>query len=69
WQTVWLEPVAAAHITRLDMTPNLGDSTLRVKVRAAGASGRTARITVSSGGTVVGTATGAPGAETAVPVP
>ncbi|MEV8392571.1 MULTISPECIES: AbfB domain-containing protein [unclassified Streptomyces] len=66
WQTVWLEPVAAAHITRLDMTPNLGDSTLRVTARAAAANGRSVRVTVSSGGTVVGTATGAAGAELSV---
>ncbi|MFD7284743.1 AbfB domain-containing protein [Streptomyces sp. NPDC059863] len=66
WQTVWLEPVAAAHITRLDMTPNLGDSTLRVTARAAAANGRGVRVTVSSGGNVVGTATGAAGAELSV---
>ncbi|NEE58416.1 glycoside hydrolase family 2, partial [Streptomyces sp. SID8455] len=69
WQTVWLEPVAAAHITRLDMTPNLGNSTLRVRVQTAGAAGRSARITVSSGGTVVGSATGPVGGEISVPVP
>ncbi|MFE4368366.1 AbfB domain-containing protein [Streptomyces sp. NPDC056835] len=66
WQTVWLEPVATAHITRLDMTPNLGDSTLRVTARAAAANGRSVRVTVSSGGNVVGTATGAAGAEISV---
>ncbi|MFE7566560.1 AbfB domain-containing protein [Streptomyces sp. NPDC057539] len=66
WQTVWLEPVAAAHITRLDMTPNLGDSTLRVTARVASANGRSVRVTVSSGGDVVGTATGAAGAELSV---
>ncbi|MER8069363.1 AbfB domain-containing protein [Streptomyces sp. NPDC094034] len=66
WQTVWLEPVAAAHITRLDMTPNLSDSTLRVTARVAGANGRSVRVTVSSGGNVVGTATGAAGAELSV---
>lgn len=69
WQTVWLEPVASAHITRLDMTPNLGNSTLRVKVQTAGAAGRSARITVSSGGTAVGSATGAVGGEISVPLP
>ncbi|WEH38456.1 AbfB domain-containing protein [Streptomyces sp. AM 2-1-1] len=69
WQTVWLEPVAAAHVTRLDMTPNLADSTLRVKVQAAGAAGRSARVTVSTGGTTVGTATGTVGAQVSVPVP
>ncbi|OON81460.1 hydrolase [Streptomyces tsukubensis] len=69
WQTVWIEPVAPAHITRLDMTPRLGDSTLRVKVQGTGLSGETAKVTVSSGRTVVGTATGQPGAELTVPVP
>ncbi|WP_406151274.1 AbfB domain-containing protein [Streptomyces sp. NBC_01012] len=69
WQTVWLEPVAESHVTRLDMTPDLDDSTLRVTVRAAAADGRSARVTVSSGDTVVGTATGAPGTEISVPVP
>ncbi|WP_326609235.1 AbfB domain-containing protein [Streptomyces scopuliridis] len=66
WQTVWLEPVAASHLTRLDMTPDLGDSTLRVTARAAAAGGRSVRVTVSSGGTVVATATGAAGAEISV---
>ncbi|WP_041998352.1 AbfB domain-containing protein [Streptomyces sp. AcH 505] len=68
WQTVWLEPVAAAHITRLDMTPNLADSTLRVKVQGTGPGGQQAKVTVSTGGKVVGTATGAVGAELSVPV-
>ncbi|MFF1835948.1 AbfB domain-containing protein [Streptomyces sp. NPDC058231] len=69
WQSVWLEPVATAHIARLDMTPNLTDSTLRVKVQGAAAGGRSARVTVSTGGNVVGTATGAVGSEISVPVP
>ncbi|MFE3140938.1 AbfB domain-containing protein [Streptomyces scopuliridis] len=68
WQTVWLEPVAPAHITRLDMTPDLGNSTLRVTARVAAAGGRDVRVTVSSGGTAVGTATGAAGAEISVPL-
>ncbi|MFE9888012.1 AbfB domain-containing protein [Streptomyces scopuliridis] len=68
WQTVWLEPVAAAHITRLDMAPDLGNSALRVTARVAAAGGRDVRVTVSSGGTVVATATGAAGAEISVPL-
>ncbi|MFE2749233.1 AbfB domain-containing protein [Streptomyces scopuliridis] len=68
WQTVWLEPVAPAHITRLDMTPDLGNSALRVTARVAAAGGRDVRVTVSSGGTAVGTATGAAGAEISVPL-
>jgi hypothetical protein len=69
WQTVWLEPTAPAHITRLDLVPNLGDNTLRATVLGAGVSGQTAKVTVSTGGTTVGTATGAVGSAIPVPVP
>ncbi|MCX5215003.1 AbfB domain-containing protein [Kitasatospora sp. NBC_00240] len=69
WQTVWLEPVAPAHISRLDLVPSLTDNTLRATVLADGANGQSVRVTVSTGGTVVGTATGAVGGQIAVPVP
>ncbi|WP_373682215.1 MULTISPECIES: AbfB domain-containing protein [Streptomyces] len=69
WQTVWLEPTAAAHITRIDMVPSLEDNTLRVTVRGAGADGAAVKVTVSSGGTPVGSATGTVGTEFPVPVP
>ncbi|MGW9406888.1 AbfB domain-containing protein [Streptomyces diastaticus] len=69
WQTVWLEPVAPAHITRLDLTPELGDETLRATVHAEGAEGREVRVTVLDGGKEVGTATGAAGEELSVSVP
>ncbi|WP_410644106.1 LamG-like jellyroll fold domain-containing protein [Amycolatopsis sp. lyj-346] len=32
WQTVWMEPVAAAHIDRLDITPDLGSVTVNAIV-------------------------------------
>ena len=69
WQTVWLEPVAPAHISRLDLVPNLADNTLRATVLADGATGQSVRVTVSTGGTVVATATGRIGDQIAVPVP
>ncbi|MFC9961933.1 AbfB domain-containing protein [Streptomyces nigra] len=69
WQTVWLEPTAAAHVTRLDLVPDPANSRLKVTVRGAGISGQQARVTVSSGGTTVGTATGPVGTEFTVPVP
>lgn len=69
WQTVWLEPVAAAHITRVDMTPNLANNTLRVTVRGDGISGQSARVIVSTAGGTVGTATGPVGTEFSVAVP
>ncbi|MFI8208248.1 AbfB domain-containing protein [Streptomyces werraensis] len=69
WQTVWLEPTSAAHITRLDMVPDLTNNRLKVTVRGAGTSGHQARVTVSAGGATVGTATGPVGTEFTVPVP
>ncbi|MFF5565737.1 AbfB domain-containing protein [Streptomyces sp. NPDC012623] len=69
WQTVWLEPTAAAHITRLDMVPELQDGALRVTVRVTGADGAGVRVTVADGGTRVGGATGTAGQEFSVPVP
>ncbi|MFJ4467888.1 AbfB domain-containing protein [Streptomyces sp. NPDC089424] len=69
WQTVWLEPTAPAHIARLDMVPDLANNRLKVTVRGAGTSGHQARVTVSAGGTTVGTATGTVGTEFTVPVP
>jgi hypothetical protein len=69
WQTVWLEPTAAAHINRLDMVPSPSDSTLKVTVRGSGTASHTARVTVSSGGNTVATATGPVGSQFSVAVP
>ncbi|MFG3103974.1 AbfB domain-containing protein [Streptomyces sp. NPDC048182] len=70
WQTVWLEPTNAARVDRLDMVPDLANNRLKVTVRGAGTSGgQQARVTVSTGGTTVGTATGTVGSEFYVPVP
>ncbi|WP_344419245.1 AbfB domain-containing protein [Amycolatopsis minnesotensis] len=67
WQTVWLEPVAPAHITRLDTTPDVPGGALDLVVR--GPNGQQAEAEVLSGGKVVGSATGAVGAHLRVPVP
>jgi Alpha-L-arabinofuranosidase B (ABFB) domain/Glycosyl hydrolases family 2, sugar binding domain/Glycosyl hydrolases family 2 len=67
WQTVWLEPVVAAHITRLDTTPDVPGGALDLVVQ--GTSGQQARAEVLSGGTVVGVATGPVGSHLRVPVP
>ncbi|MEV1290503.1 AbfB domain-containing protein [Micromonospora sp. NPDC049679] len=69
WQTVWLEPVNAAHITRLDTTPDIGASVLDLAVQGAGTGGQQARAEVLTGGRVVGRATGPVGAHLRVPVP
>jgi hypothetical protein len=44
WQTVWLEPVAAAHITALRMTPDVDAQALIVEVD--GSVGASATVTV-----------------------
>lgn len=69
WQTVWLEPVAAAHITRLDMTPDLPNNRLRVIVHGSSLGGHTIEAVASAAGTQVGNATGSAGAEFTIPVP
>ncbi|MFF1326585.1 AbfB domain-containing protein, partial [Streptomyces chartreusis] len=69
WQTVWLEPTASAYVSRLDMVPDLANSRLKVTVRGTGTNGHQARVTVSTGGTTIGTATGPVGTEFTVPVP
>ncbi len=69
WQTVWLEPVPAAHITEIKLTPDIDRKLLRLTVRAEGApAGTKARITASDGTAVVAALSGAPGAEIRVPV-
>ncbi|MCT2584365.1 AbfB domain-containing protein [Actinophytocola gossypii] len=67
WQTVWLEPVHANHITRLDTTPDVPAGELDLVVQ--GSPGQPVRAEVLSGGTVVGTATGTSGRHLRVPVP
>ncbi|MGX7827948.1 AbfB domain-containing protein [Actinokineospora sp. 24-640] len=69
WQTVWLEPVAPAHITRLDTTPDVPAGVLDLVVQGSGIAGQQARAEVLSGGAVVGSATGAVGSRLRVPVP
>jgi hypothetical protein len=69
WQTVWLEPTPASSISSVDLSPNLSDNTIRVRVLTRGnVTGHTVLAEALSGGTVVGTATGG-FAEFAVPVP
>ncbi|NHC16330.1 PA14 domain-containing protein, partial [Motilibacter deserti] len=69
WQTVWIEPVAAAHIDELDITADLAGSAFKVNANSASASaGATVEVVVSAGGTEVARATGAANAAVTVPV-
>jgi hypothetical protein len=69
WQTVWLEPTPASSISSVDLYPNLATNTLRVRVFTRGTvAGHSVLAEALSGGTVVGSATGA-FTEFSVPVP
>ena len=79
WQTVWLEPVAAASIKDLKIVPNIDTQRVSVTVNAAPtASTKNARavtknaravVTVLASGKVVSTVSGAPGTALSLPVP
>jgi hypothetical protein len=67
WQTVWLEPVAAAHVDRIDATPDLKAGALRLTVQASG--GTTVEATAYAGRRPVGRVSGRPGAALTLRVP
>lgn len=69
WQTVWMEPVAAAHVDRIDATPDLAAKALRLTVRATGVTTQTVEATAYAGDEKVGTVSGPAGTELRLPVP
>jgi beta-galactosidase/beta-glucuronidase len=69
WQTVWLEPVPDAAISRLKMTPDVDKSLLRMKVECAGApEGSTVTVRIADGGDRVAEASGKAGEEFGIPL-
>jgi hypothetical protein len=70
WQTVWLEPVPAAHIERLHVVPDVDAGTVRVSVRTRGTGeGDAVHVVVRDGGRTVAARTGLPGKALELPVP
>jgi hypothetical protein len=69
WQTVWMEPVARAHVGELEMTPDLDAAGLRLTTEASGAQGLRVEVTAYDGRRPVGTVTGPANTELLVPVP
>ena len=67
WQTVWLEPVPAASIESLRMTPDVAGEALRLTVRAP--AGIAVEAIALADGREVGRARGVAGSEMRVPVP
>jgi Glycosyl hydrolases family 2, sugar binding domain/Glycosyl hydrolases family 2/Glycosyl hydrolases family 2, TIM barrel domain len=67
WQTVWLEPVRATHIDKLDITPDLTGFTITPRV--SGTRYRRVQVVVSKPGGAEATArSGSPGATVRIPV-
>jgi beta-galactosidase/beta-glucuronidase len=46
WQTPWLEPVSAAHIQSLQITPDFDNSAVSIQTAAVAAGGRSAEVKV-----------------------
>ena len=69
WQTVWMEPVAPARITRLDMTPNLQSDSLELNVRAKGVRGQLVEAIAYDGDRQVGRVVGPANTDLRLPVP
>ena len=69
WQTVWLEPVATAHIDDIKMVPDIDNSVLHLTVMANNAAGSTVDITVTDSNDVVKKLTAKPNRDIVIPVP
>jgi Concanavalin A-like lectin/glucanases superfamily/Glycosyl hydrolases family 2, sugar binding domain/Glycosyl hydrolases family 2 len=69
WQSVWMEPVPASHVDRLQMTPDIDDGSLRLTAQATGSAGLAVEAIAYAGNKAVGRVTGPAGAQLRVPVP
>ncbi len=69
WQTVWLEPVPSAYVSRLVIVPDPGHDRVLVTPLVVGRGGTRVRLQALDGRRVVGVASGLPGHAIAVPVP
>ncbi len=58
WQTVWLEPVPSAYITRLQLTPDLDQQAVQLLVNGTGITTHTIEASVWHSGTLVASVTG-----------
>ena len=69
WQTVWLEPVTAAHLTDLTITPDIDHGAVKVKpITTAVLTGASVELTVRDGSKKVITLSTPPGTEISLPI-
>lgn len=66
---MWLEPTNAAHITRLDTTPDVPGQVLNIAVQTSGASGQTVTAIVSTGGQTVANSSATVGSSIRLSIP
>ncbi|GGL00586.1 LamG-like jellyroll fold domain-containing protein [Mangrovihabitans endophyticus] len=69
WRTVWMEPVPAAHIASLSMTPDVEAGTLKVTVHTVDSGDLKAKLVArAANGANVGHVTGAANTELTLPI-
>ncbi len=69
WQTVWMEPVAPARITDLEMTPDIDEGVLHLTPETVGAQGYTVHATAFDGDVPVAKASGPVGSTLRLSLP
>ena len=69
WQTVWLEPVPAAHITGLKLTPDLDQQAVQLLVSGEGLGAHTIEASVWHSSTFVASATGSVSSPMTISIP
>jgi len=69
WQTVWLEPVPAAHITGLKLTPDLDQQAVQLLVSGEGLGAYTIEASVWHSSTLVASATGSVSSPMTISIP
>jgi len=69
WQTVWLETVPAAHITKLKLVPDVDAGCLRIKVMAEGAAGGSVEVIAKREQQEIGRVRGLVEEELTLPIP
>jgi hypothetical protein len=68
WQSVWIEPVPAIHISSMTLVPDIDNHLLRVIVSVEGGAADAVEVTALDGTTVIATVSGLPGKEIAMPI-
>jgi beta-galactosidase/beta-glucuronidase len=68
WQSVWVEPVPATHIERLNLVPDIDAKVLRITVDVRGDLTGPVTVTAMDGVKMIAEATGTAGTEIALPI-